>query len=129
MAAQDAALGHPDAAVFRAQAEALRGLRHPFRGEAEILHEECLWDVDRDVVLRVCRHMRGDILLVCRRGRWIRLDAGAGKLAVRAQRPAGAALGRRVAWDALRVNHEARLTPPVFAVVALCKQAAGRFAA
>jgi hypothetical protein len=128
MAGRDAALGRLDAAVFLAQAEALRDL-HPFLGEAEILHAECLSDADRDVALRVCRHIRDDILRARRRDRWGRLDADAGKSAVHAQHPAGAALGRRVAWAVLRVNHEVRLMLPVFAVVELCKQAAGRFAA
>lgn len=86
-------------------------------------------DADRDVVLPACRHIRGDILPARRQDHRVRLDAGAGKLAVRAQHLEGAVLDRRVAWAAfLRVNHEVRLKLPVFAVAELCKQAAGRFA-
>lgn len=93
MAALDAALGRPDAAVFLAQAEALRGLRHPFLGEAEILHAERWLDADHGVVLQVCRRIRDESL----EARQDLTVAGAGKLAVRAQHPADAVLDRRVA--------------------------------
>jgi hypothetical protein len=82
----------PDVSVFPQAAVGHLGLRHPFRGVADIrLDAESLWDAAHDAVRRACPDM-ADAIPEVRRGRWDRLVWAAEKLAGREPRLADAVL-------------------------------------
>ena len=123
MAGRAAVPVRPDVAVFPVPEEVHPDL-HPFPGAGESLNAERWSDADRDVVRRVCRRIRDESLEV-RRGL---KAADAGKLAVHAQLPVGAVLGRH-AWAVPRAHPEARWMAPAFSAAVLYKRDADRSAA
>lgn len=119
-------LVHPDALVFPAPAEARPVLRRrPFLGVAEILNAERWSDAVHDAVHPVCYHHMVDAIPEGRLG----LKAeDAGKLAVRAQRPAGA-VRALPAWGVLKASRDLLPAARFFAAAEPYTQAEGQFAA
>ena len=128
MAVRGDVLAHPDALVFPAPAEVRPVLhRRPFPGAAEILNAERWLDADRGAVHPAC-HRMGGAILEDRLARRALKAVGAGKLVVRAQRPADV-VPALPAWDVLKASRDLQPAAQFFAAAELYTQAEDRFAA